>query len=441
MRHIFLRGCVALGVATVLLTEILSPFHLLRRGPLVVAWVALLVFAGFRFRRPPKIVVRPVEAAIAVACSAILAGVALTAWMSPPNSSDAMAYHLPRVVYWAQAGSVAFFPTPYFNQISLQPLTEYFYLHTYAISGGDRFVNLVTCTAFFAAIVGVSALAGALGAGTRGQAFAALFCATLPNGILQASGAKNEWMLAVWLVCVAYFAAREDAPFTGLSLGLALATKATAYLFAPALILAILLIRRARPSARLAAQTAGWIAGGILLVNTPQYVRNLQLSGSLLGYDSAQGDGLYRWRNGHPGVKSTVSNLIRHTSDQLGGRNPRWNQAVFQTALALHRALGIDPNDSGTTWPYAEFTPPINSNHEADSNNRWHLLLFAVAVLAAAATRKRALLLYGGASSPAICSSVFIRGGSLSPGAWNCRCSSWPRHSSARFWNRCARLC
>jgi hypothetical protein len=403
MRDSFLRGCVALGIAVALVTELLSPFHLLRRGPLIVVWLALLILAAFRWRPPRKIAIRPVEATIALVCCAIVAVVAVTAWLSPPNSADAMAYHLPRVVYWAQYASVAFFPTPYFNQISLQPLMEYFFLHSYLLSGGDRFINLITCAAFLASIVGVSALAGALGLGTRGQAFAALFCATLPNGILQASGAKNEWMVALWLICAAYFAAREDAPFTGFSLGLALATKATAYLFAPPLILAVLLIKKSEGTAPLRSRLGitaslgitAWIAAGILMINTPQYVRNWQLSGSPLGFDSAQGDGLFRWQNDHPGVKSTVSNFIRHSSDQLGDRNAHWNQAVFRSALALHRTLGIDPDDPADTWPYARFTAPINSNHEADSNNRWHLLLLAIAMLFAAIARKRTPLLYG----------------------------------------------
>ena len=393
MRDRFLRGCVGLGIAVALVTELLSPFHLLLRGTLIVVWLAIAGFAlflpGRRFR-VPAVHFRPLETTIAALCATIVGIVAVAAWMSPPNSADAMAYHMPRVVYWAQAGSVAFFPTPYFNQISLQPLTEYFYLHTYLLSGGDHFINLVNCAAFAAAIVGVSALAGAIGAGSRGQAFAALFCASLPNGILQASGAKNEWMLALWLICAAYFAAREDAVFTGLALGLALATKATAYLFAPPLILALLLIRRPRVRAR----SLAWIAAGILVVNAPQYVRNLRLSGSPLGYDSAQGDGVFRWRNDHPGVKSTISNLIRHTSDQLGDRNERWNQAVFRTALALHRALGIDPDSPETTWPYARFTPPINANHEANANNRWHLLLLVVAAGFVTVARRKVWLLY-----------------------------------------------
>jgi hypothetical protein len=380
-------------VATVLITEVLGAFHWLQRAPLILAWFVTLAVAALWLRRRPRLPrlnFRPVETVIGVVIAVIVAIVAVTAAVSPPNSADAMAYHMPRVVYWAQAGSVAFFPTPYFNQISLQPLTEYFYLHTYLLSGGDRYINLVTCAAFLAAIVGVTSLAGALGLGTRAQAFAALFCATLPNGILQASGAKNDWMLALWLVCLAYFAASRNTPFTGLALALALATKATAYLFAPPLLLAILLLRRPPSLARAAA----WAAFGILLVNGPQFARNLRLTGSPLGPDSAHGDGVYRWRNEHPGLRSTISNGLRHASEQLGGRSPQWNQKVYNSVLAIHHALGMDPQDSDTTWFDGRYVPPGNANHEANANNRWHLLFIVAAMVMAAFTRRRVWILY-----------------------------------------------
>jgi hypothetical protein len=384
LRDFLLRALVLLGAVVALLTEVLSPFHLLRRAPLTAAWmaVALAAAALLYFRRPklPRVPIRPLEAAIAAVAAVIAGIVGLTAVLSPPNSADAMAYHMPRVIYWAQSGSVAFFPTSYFNQISLQPLAEYLMLHTYVLSGGDHFVNLVAFAAFLASVVGVSAIAGALGLGSKGQAFAALVCATLPNGILQASGAKNDWLLAFWLVCLVYFVARRDAPFSGLALGLAVATKATAYLFAPPLVAGVLLWtwmeHRRAPWLRMAA----FLAGGVLLINAPQYVRNWRLSGSPLGYDSAHGDGFFRWRNEHPGWKSTVSNLLRNTSEQLGARSPRWNQAVFDAVVRIHRALGIDPQDPDTTWRWAQYVPPINAkNHEANANNRWHLLLIVLA--------------------------------------------------------------
>jgi hypothetical protein len=401
LRDFLLRALVLFGVVVALLTEVLSPFHLLRRAPLTVAWliVALAAAALLYFRRPkfPRVAIRPLEAAIAGVVAVIAGVVGLTAILSPPNSADAMAYHMPRVVYWAQSGSVAFFPTPYFNQISLQPLAEYLMLHTYLLSGGDRFVNLVAFGAFFASVIGVSAVAGAMGLGSKGQAFAALVCATLPNGILQASGAKNDCLLACWLVSLVYFVARRDAPFSGLAAGLALATKATAYLFAPPLVAGVLLWmwleKQQVPWLRMAA----CLAGGVLLINTPQYVRNLRLSGSPMGYDSAHGDGVFRWRNEHPGWKSTVSNLLRNTSEQLGARSPRWNQAVFDAVVRIHRALGIDPQDPDTTWRWAEYVPPINANHEANANNRWHLLLVVFAAAFVVVRPSRTWTIYAAA--------------------------------------------
>jgi hypothetical protein len=398
LRDSLLRALVLFGGITVAITELLSPFHLLRRVPLAVAWTAVaMAAAAWSWRRRPglpRMTIRPLEAIIAAVIAMIAATVGLTAVLSPPNSADAMAYHMPRVIYWAQAGSVAFFPTPYFNQITLQPLAEYIMLHTYVLSGGDHFINLIAFGAFLGSMVAVSALGDALGLSGRGQAFAALFCATLPNGILQASGAKNDSLLALWLVCLLYFAARRNAPFAGLTLGLALATKATAYLFAPPM-LAILMLYRP-PPLKTMLRMAGYLAGGALLINTPQYLRNLSLSGSPLGYDSAQGDGVFRWRNERPGWQSTVSNALRNTSEQLGARSPRWNQAVFDAVVHIHRWLGIDPQDPATTWRYAVYEAPRNAkNHEADANNRWHLLLLGAAAVFVAATRRRTWMVYG----------------------------------------------
>jgi hypothetical protein len=271
----------------------------------------------------------------------------------------------------------------------LQPLAEYLMLHTWLLTGGDRLVPLITTAAFCGCIVGTSAIAGALGLSSRGQAVASVICATLPNAILQASGAKNDLLLGCWLACAVYFALRGDAMWMGLAAGLALATKGTAYLFLPPLLLAAVPKWR-RPN-------AAWLAAGVLAINAPQYVRNIRFSGSPLGYDSAQGDGVYRWRNEHLGWKPLLSNVLRHTAEQLGARSDRWNRGVYHAVVGAHQALGLNPQDPGTTWPGERYEPPRNANHEANANNRWHLLLILAAALWAAVKRDRRWLRYAAA--------------------------------------------
>ncbi|MGA3260360.1 MAG: hypothetical protein ABSE35_15875 [Bryobacteraceae bacterium] len=442
-RDRFLRAAVAFGLTVVLATEMLSAFGLLRRGPMVAVWSVALLAAlarGWRARRPaPWRGMRPrVDAIILLAivgCLAIVIATGVTAAYSPPNSTDAMAYHMPRVVYWAEQGSVRFFPTPYLTQIMLQPMAEYWMLDGYLLAGGDWFVNFGQWFAALGCMIGASAVAGLLGARARGQAIAALFCATLPAGILAASGAKNDYVMAMWAVAAVYFALqwRENlerltgeirigpenrgacptkgaqeggagafacqpaspgilisALFLGAAVGLALFTKATAYLFLPWPIAAVLLPavwrqrRRAAPLAIAALVCA-------LAVNLPHYWRNWDLSGSVMGFDSAQGDGLFRWRNETYGWKQTVSNMLRHAAEQLGGRSSRWNQGVYDFVLAAHRDLGIDVNDPATTTRWSVYEAPRNANHETNAPNRWHLLLLAVVacILAWRALRAR----------------------------------------------------
>jgi len=459
-RDRFLRAAVAFGLTVVLATELLSAFGLLRRGPMVAVWSVALLAAlarGWRARRvaPWRGMRPPAGASILLAlagCLAIVIATGITAAFSPPNSADAMAYHMPRVLYWAEQGSLRFFPTPYLTQIMLQPMAEYWMLDGYLLAGGDWFVNFGQWFAALACMIGVSAVAGLLGARARGQAIAAVFCATLPAGILAASGAKNDYVMAMWAVAAVYFALRLrenldkltgenacptkgaqqsgagasacqpavsesssaglcpaapidnrcagnqpapqlfliDALFLGFAVGLALFTKATAYLFLPWPIAAVLLPavwRERRRAWRLAIMAMACA----LAVNLPHYWRNWDLSGSPLGFDSAQGDGLFRWRNDTFGWKQTVSNMLKHGAEQLGGRSSRWNQGLYNFVLAAHRDLGIDLNDPATTSRWGVFEPPRNANHEANAPNRWHLLLLAVVscVLAWRALRGR----------------------------------------------------
>jgi 4-amino-4-deoxy-L-arabinose transferase-like glycosyltransferase len=395
-RDAAIRGLVWLGLAVTVITEGLGAMSSLRLFPLCLAWFVVLAAAVWLRWRPqwrhPRLVIPAISILDGLAICGILtiiAIVGLIALVSPPNSADAMAYHMPRVVYWAQGHSVAFFPTPYLNQIMLQPLAEYFMLQSFILSGGDQFINCVQWMASIGSIVCVSAIAQLWNAGRRGQVLAALFYATLPNGILQASGAKNDYLLALWLASMTYFAIRfvqrserRDLTYCGIALGLALLTKATAYLYVPGILIAIFAPSFRKVGWRGPVGTVAILAGCALPINTPQYCRNLSLSGNALGFDSAQGNRFFRWRNERFGLRQTASNIIRNTADQFGARSVVWNQGVYNTAVRLHGWIQADVNDPQTTWRWTTYEPPSNANHEANANNRWHLLLLACVAIA-----------------------------------------------------------
>ncbi len=399
IRERIVEVAIATILAVALSTELLSAFHAINRISVTLLWllIAALSIAALRKTRWAWKWDWAVGV-ISVTAGAIWAVEGIAAILSPPNSSDAMAYHMPRVIYWIQQRSVEFFATPYLNQIMLQPLHEYITMHLQLLSGSDRFANCVAWLSTGGYIVGASLLAKALGAGGRGQALAALLAATLPNGILQATGAKNEALLSFLLVSMVYFALSQRRWMVAVACGLACFTKATAFIFAAPLL--ILLIPHALPHVALA----------VLLINGPFFWRNIDLSGSPLGFDSAQADGNFRWRNEYLGWQPMTSNLIRHLSEQLGDRNESWNQGVYRFALDAHSALGLNPDDPATTWPDTGFLAPRSANHETDTNNRWHLLLILTAAIPLARSRdKRPLLILGALAAGGLAFCFYLK--------------------------------
>ena len=114
-------------------------------------------------------------------------------------------------------------------------------------------------------------------------------CATIPMGIMQASTTQNDYVAALWLVCLtsALLAiGSHPGPFpvlgAGASLGLALLTKGTANIFALPFVLVFLAMGRDRTVSRKLEQ--GLVIGlCALALNAPQYLRNFELFGSPLG--------------------------------------------------------------------------------------------------------------------------------------------------------------
>ncbi|MDQ6663303.1 MAG: glycosyltransferase family 39 protein [Acidobacteriota bacterium] len=401
MRLQFLRGTILFGVVAVALTEALGAFNLLRPWVVRIAWLAILLAGvGFAISRRTKrkyTIKDPVSLFGIGSVLAIVAPIAFTAWFSAPNTYDVIAYHMPRVVYWAQAGNVAFFPTNYLHQNLMPPFAEYIFLHLYLISGGDRLVNLVQAAALLGCAVGVSAAARELGAGMRGQVLAAVAVVTIPAAVLEASGAKNDVVLSFWLIAAVCFAVRctrtlslIDMAALGFSLALALLTKGTALILsAPIIAAALAPIVRHHP--KKIPLILCVVALCVALVDGPFYARYFRETG---GHFASFG-----LNNDAPNLGAAVSNALRNGATELGSANTTWDRGIYRLIAATHQKLGIPLNDPATTYWGCAFGIPQSSTHEALAPNLAHTLLLIAAFfpLAWRARRNpRSMLLYAG---------------------------------------------
>jgi hypothetical protein len=403
-RLALLYASLAWGILMVASTEALSLFSALTRPAVAAFWAgaAVLLAAAVAARRrpwtdglPPSARgVDPVVWACLAGCVVVAAVTACIALVAAPNTWDSMTYHMTRVMHWQQDRSLDFYATNIQRQLHLTPGAEFATLHLQLLSGGDRLANLPQWLAFMGSLLIVSLIAARLGATARGQALAALFCATLPMGILQSTSTQNDLVIAYWLVCLA--ALVTDAtpgawpwmPALGAALGLATLTKATAFVFALPFLVWLAVRLRARP-ARLAAVA---VVSGLLLIaaNGGQFTRNHELYGSPFGPDGEGDRQEIKYLNGYFSAPEVASNVLRNTTLQVSTPVTRVNYLMERTVVAVHRGLGIDPSDPETTYGSTRFSVRQTSNGEDTAGNPLHFaLLVGVAVVVMASRRYR----------------------------------------------------
>ena len=379
------------GVGVAIVTETLSSFDGLTRTGISAAWLLLIAAASFYLYRvarlPPPAALcfsawRKIassenggELMLALGAGLIIGLVGLTALFYPPNTTDAMTYHMPRIVHWLHNHSVDFYPTHDVRQLSLQPWAEYAMLQLHALSGGDRFDNLVQGFSMLGSVVGVSLLAKMMGATGGGQVLAALICATIPEGVLEASGAKNDYCLSFWLVCLAYYLLafrRERSPVNavgvGAALGLACLTKGSAFVLAPPVIIAVALLW---PQEKWRRYLRYFVFSGIffLVLNAGVFVRNYKLFGFPLGPSAYAPPKGFKLTNDQFGIAITAVNVMRNLAIHVDTSSAAVRQGTESAVRRLSSWLGVDVNDPRLTWDGTEFHVVESFNHEALAGN------------------------------------------------------------------------
>lgn len=395
IRYTFLLAAVVWSVFLTFLTDLLSYFYALTANGLAVGWalfgLACLWLASI-FRRPAavhKSLHPPLDASergLVYGLALLFGIVGLTALVAPPNTWDAMSYHLPRVVLWASNRSVELFPTPDYSQVLFQTWAEFAMLHAYLLWGSDRFVNFVEFASLVGTAIAVSLIAATFGASRLIQIVAAIISATIPEGVLEASGAMNTYVGAFWMTAAVYFVLSWNRQPTWTNLlafsaatGLACLTKGTAYVFLPFVLLGCWWIGPPKSRWLLLARMPVAVLLAIA-INLPHFVRSYRLTGSPLGFPFPEAGPRLHWTGEYFSVTGTVANVIRNLSLHLGTPFEAINRATLTALTGVIHLVGEDPNDPRVIWQGAHFDLNHLSRHEILAGNPWHLALIVVAI-------------------------------------------------------------
>lgn len=402
-RYAVLAAAVIWGVLLTVFTELLSLLNFITFGSILGIWLATAIALGAIYyrlvkhkkRSLPKLRLPRLTPVLWVLLAGILfitIALGTIALIAPPNTWDSMTYHMTRVVHWIQNRNVAHYPTYFSAQLVHPPFAEFAIMHLQILSRGDRLANLVQWLSMVGSVIGVSAIAKQLGANLWGQWLAAIFCATMPMGILQASSTQNDYVVAFWLVCLAHYTLLilpHKIPPTGLvagvgaSVGLAVLTKSSGYIYAFPFMVWLFLWYANRLRWKLWKPIV--IVSTIFFgLNLNHYLRNYALYGNPIA--TAEYSEHYRievysfptWISNIVRNLALHADIVRHLG--LQGIITPITGKVDRIVDLIHSLLEVSANDPRTTFPAGAYRVPGLSFDENIAGNPLHLFLILIAI-------------------------------------------------------------
>lgn len=375
-------AAVVLGGLVAAIGEGLSAFKLLTPGGVSGSWAFVALVSAVAWRAGPRGEDSPPRAVVAGtpwtfwSSGAVALILLATALLSPPNTWDAMTYHMSRVLHWIQNRSLDPYPTQIMQQVYMPPWSGLAIVQLQLLAGSDRLANTVQWTSMLGSLLGVTWLSRLLGAGRGGQALAPIVAVTLPMGLLQATSTQTDYAVAFWLVAAAALGLRFGQEpgwalglATGGALGLAALTKPTAYLYGLPLVvwLAVSLPRKAVRAALKVVVPAAALA---IALNAGHFARNFRTFGSPFGpvdsgHSRAEARPHVKTGRGRHEAGRFLKNLGLHLASPVPGLN--------DVVLSVMRRLDVWAGEAAEAVPTGmklELRP-----HEDVAGNPCHLLL------------------------------------------------------------------
>jgi len=397
-----IKSILLFSLLLTVITESISSLKLLNHSSLILTWSLIsfccLVFLYLR-RSGLKQLVRNFKDSFLrfspsmirlhkigfYAMMFILALVFLQGLINPPNNWDSMTYHLARITAWISQQSIHHFPTHIVRQVYQPPFSEFVILHVNLLSLNDYFSNAVQFVFLIFCLIVILSLLELIGLKHQFGWIAMVLLITIPDVILQASSTQNDIVVSFFILSTVLFTIKsfkegsfQNYAFLGLSVGFALLTKGTAYIFlAPVLLFFAVAVLIKTYKSRKYSFLLFSIAAALITIaiNAGHYYRNYQMSGHILGVSEAEHS---RYANEIMGPDIFVSNFIKNMSIHLGPYP--LSRISKETVIQLHKLAGLDADDPRTNFPGEIYKGASDlPTHEDTAPNPLHFLLILVA--------------------------------------------------------------
>ena len=304
-----------------------------------------------------------------------------------PNTIDSTVYHLTRIEFWIQHKNINYFATQTDRMLYQPPLAEYMILQFRVLQDSDIFSFIIQWLFALGACVGVSLLSEIAGASKKVQYLSLFVAGTIPMVILQSSSTQNDVTVSFFIVMTAYFLLKNlkenkssTAIFSGVSIGEAILTKGTAYVFLFPICIywgIMKLIKVFKKETKFLKQLVflACLIAPFLLICGTFYFRNFVLIGSPLGVSKEL---FYVYNNQSHSIPSFLSVIFRNIS--LHFSVPGLHLMAEKFIYFLHNSiLYLDVNDPATS--FTPFDLPMLGMTEDNAGNFLHFILFIPALI------------------------------------------------------------
>ena len=298
----------------------------------------------------------------------------VTCVIYPPNTPDAMSYHMPRVMQWIQNQEVSFFPTSVTRQLYISPFSGYLILHLVLLFGGDLAANFAQWFAMVFSVIVTSFIIRLYVKNILASLIGMIFCATIPIGILQATSTQIDYMASLWLLVMVYFLIQYKIKSNfnfivgfAISLSLAILSKQTSYIFSLPFcfyLLFLVLKKNKKDFFKLAI-----IPLILIVINFSHFKRNYDTFNNPIGINKNSKTVI----NEKIDLKNLSSNLVRNISLNLTLPSSEFNQAIRNIVYSYHDFFDINITSKETTFKNDYFIH--FSLYETRASNTLHFIL------------------------------------------------------------------